>query len=98
MRPSDLFAAFIGSSLTLLLICLIFAQFQTAEVQASRARHAALARSLSLTDLALFTEARYTRHLTQADHHAPFQDHPMALEHFPSGSMVAPPRDWRRFE
>ncbi len=46
---------------------------------------------LGLTDLALFTEARYTRHPTQADRHAAFQDHPMALEHFPSGSMMAPP-------
>ena len=44
-----------------------------------------------LTDLSLFTEARYTRHLTQADRHTPFQDHPFALEHFPSGSLVTPP-------
>jgi hypothetical protein len=46
---------------------------------------------LELTDLALFTEARYTRHITQADRHAAFQDHPMALEHFPSGSLILPP-------
>ncbi|OGR23620.1 MAG: hypothetical protein A2X58_02295 [Nitrospirae bacterium GWC2_56_14] len=46
---------------------------------------------LALTDLALFTEARYTRHPSQADLHAPFQDHPSALEHFPSGSFVPPP-------
>jgi hypothetical protein len=43
-----------------------------------------------LTDPALFTEARYTRHLSQADWHAPFQDHPMAFEHFPSGSLIIP--------
>ncbi|MES9994325.1 MAG: hypothetical protein ABW098_20440 [Candidatus Thiodiazotropha sp.] len=43
-----------------------------------------------LTDPALFTEARYTRHISQADRHAPFQDHPMAFEHFPSGSLVLP--------
>lgn len=46
---------------------------------------------LELTDLSLFTEARYTRHLTQADLHTGFQDHPFAFEHFPSGSLVAPP-------
>lgn len=45
-----------------------------------------------LTDLALFTEARYTRHPSQADRHAPFQDHPLSLEHFPSGSLVPPRR------
>jgi hypothetical protein len=53
---------------------------------------AATVRRLGLTDLALFTEARYTRHPTQADRFAPFQDHPGALEHFPSGSVVGPPR------
>ncbi|NGZ05264.1 MAG: hypothetical protein G8237_02810 [Magnetococcales bacterium] len=47
---------------------------------------------LLLTDLALFTEARYTRHISQADRHTPFQDHPVALEHFPSGSLVSPVR------
>jgi hypothetical protein len=46
---------------------------------------------LQLTDLCLFTEARYTRHPTQADRHAAFQDHPMSLEHFPSGSLLGPP-------
>lgn len=46
---------------------------------------------LGLSDLCLFTEARYSRHLSQADLHSPFQDHPAALEHFPSGSLVAPP-------
>ncbi len=47
---------------------------------------------LGLTDLSLFTEARYTRHPSQADRHSAFQDHPMALEHFPSGSLVIPGR------
>ncbi|WP_411293302.1 hypothetical protein [Thiohalomonas denitrificans] len=51
-----------------------------------------LVRELRLTDLCLFTEARYTRHPSQADLHTPFQDHPLALEHFPSGSLVGPPR------
>jgi hypothetical protein len=54
-------------------------------------RCAALVRQLQLTDLCLFTEARYTRHPSQADLHSPFQDHPLALEHFPSGSLLLPP-------
>lgn len=54
-----------------------------------------LVAELGLTDLALFTEARYTRHLSQADLHSAFQDHPMALEHFPSGSLVLPPAHLR---
>lgn len=55
-------------------------------------RRAALVKQLGLTDLALFTEARYTRHPSQSDRHAAFQDHPFALEHFPSGSVLPPPR------
>ncbi len=55
----------------------------------AKRRH--LVRELQLTDLCLFTEARYTRHLSQADLHSPFQDYPMAFEHFPSGSLVLPP-------
>jgi hypothetical protein len=52
---------------------------------------AEMVRRLELTDLCLFTEASYTRHLSQADLHTPFQDSPMSLEHFPSGSIVMPP-------
>jgi len=51
-----------------------------------------LVRQLGLTDLSLFTEARYTRHPSQADRHAAFQDGPAAREHFPSGSLIGPPR------
>ncbi len=50
-----------------------------------------LARELELTDLAIWTEARYTRHPSQSDRFAPFQDFPSSLEHFPAGSIVAAP-------
>jgi hypothetical protein len=50
-----------------------------------------IAKRLGLSDLCLFTEARYTRHLSQADLHSAFQDYPGALEHFPAGSLVGPP-------
>lgn len=49
-----------------------------------------LATQLSLTDLALWSEARYTRHPSQADLFTPFQDFPGAPEHFPAGSIVGP--------
>ena len=51
-----------------------------------------LAGELELTDLAIWTEARYTRHPSQADHFAPFQDFPSSVEHFPAGSIVPAPR------
>jgi hypothetical protein len=48
---------------------------------------------LGLTDLCLATEARYTRHPAVSDALAPFMDYPRALEHFPTGSFWAPPRE-----
>lgn len=51
-----------------------------------------LVKTLELTDLAIWTEARYTRHPSQADFFTPFQDSPSAFEHFPAGSILAPGR------
>jgi hypothetical protein len=52
---------------------------------------AQIVKVLGLTDLCLFTEARYTRHPSMADLSTPFQDHPMSLEHFPSGALMPVP-------
>ncbi len=60
------------------------------------ARVAAVVGGLELTDLALFTEARYTRHPSQTDLYSAFQDHPASLEHFPLGSLAGPPAALRR--
>jgi hypothetical protein len=51
----------------------------------------ALTQRLGLTDLVLVTEARYLRHLALADRHSAFQDHPLALEHFPAGAVLGAP-------
>jgi len=50
-----------------------------------------LVAALTLTDLCLSTEARYTRHPSVSDPVVPFMDHPGAIEHFPSGSFWSPP-------
>jgi len=55
-----------------------------------------MVRDWQLTDLCLFTEASYTRHLSQADRHTPFQNSPMAFEHFPSGSILLPPESLKK--
>ncbi len=62
---------------------------QKAAVSDQNARKV-LVRQLSLTDLAIWTEARYTRHPSQADLFAAFQDSPAALDHFAAGSILAP--------
>lgn len=55
-----------------------------------------LVKTLGLTDLALTTEARYTRHPSISDPMAPFMDHPGAIEHFPSGSFFRSQPDVRK--
>ena len=81
----------------MLLLGMMFAHahFQRLADAPAIARVAAVAGNLELTDLALFTEARYTRHPSQTDVHSAFQDHPASLEHFPMGSMAGPPA-WLR--
>lgn len=78
-------------SLVMVGLLFIHPRFQRDDYVRGLAKRKHLVRELQLTDLCLFTEARYTRHLSQADLHSPFQDYPMAFEHFPSGSLVLPP-------
>ena len=71
--------------------CFVDAARLRATAGVDEAERTRLVAQLRLTDLALFTEARYTRHPSQADLHSAFQDHPLAFEHFPSGSLHVPP-------
>ena len=90
MRRSDLFLSALALGGVLMLLSALDAGIRSREAAASVASRAQLVQALGLTDLALFTEARYTRNPSLADLHSPFQDHPMALEHFPTGSLVPP--------
>ena len=90
-RGSTLAGWALGLGVFALTLVLLDASRLTAERDAARQPGQALAGSIQLTDPALFTEARYARHASQADRHAAFQDHPMALEHFPAGSLMPPP-------
>ena len=91
MRRSTLFAGLIGCSF----LAAVLLAFHAVSSQDSDARQLAerraMVRALGLTDLCLFTDARYTRNPSLADLHSPFQDYPLAFEHFPSGSLLLPP-------
>ena len=86
-------AAFAG--LALLTLGLVGAGLHAAvtapQAAARMAQSAALVKGARLTDLALFSEARYTRHPSMADLHTAFQDAPMSFEHFPAGVFVPRP-------
>ena len=86
LRPSVVVLALLGGSI--LAFCLVVVQASLSS--RGHAQSVVLVQQLGLSDLCLFTEARYTRHLSMADLHTPFQDHPVSLDHFPSGSLVAP--------
>jgi hypothetical protein len=91
-RNSHRALAFIGLAGGLFLLTFADAAWLRGQRAPGLAGESELAARIELTDLCLFTEARYTRHLSQADLHSAFQDHPVASEHFPSGSLVPPPR------
>lgn len=70
----------------------VWAGLQTSAAEDSLLRsRRSLVKALELTDFALWSEARYTRHPSQADLFTPFQEFPSAPEHFPAGSLLAPP-------
>jgi hypothetical protein len=81
-------------TINLILFCLIFvhASYERRAVRPELNQKKGMVKSLGLTDLCIFTEARYTRHPSMTDLNSPFQDYPFSFEHFPSGSLIMPPR------
>ena len=90
-RRSSLFLAVTFVQAVLLGLCFLHARRAEEAALPGLVRMAATVKALGLTDLCLFTDASYTRHLALADGHAPFQEHPACLEHFPAGSLAGPP-------
>ena len=91
MRKSNLFLIYLIINIILLLLMFTHASLKERADMEFLKEKVEMVKRLELTDLCLFTEANYTRHLSQADLHTPFQDSPMSLEHFPSGSLVPVP-------
>ena len=91
MRKSIIFLLFITICLLLLSGIMLDARRSRERSRGVTADNAEMVHRLLLTDLCLFTEARYTRNPALTDLHSAFQDHPLAMDHFPSGSLVSPP-------
>jgi hypothetical protein len=97
MRRSLFFSCF--SLLTFLLLALLLKNGTSVAATAFSETIPAkrqLVKRLGLTDLAIWSEARYTRHPSQADLFTAFQEYPGAFDHFPAGSIIGPGKPQRK--
>jgi hypothetical protein len=90
-RKSDIFFIVVALGAAAFGLMIAHAHHRNGNAERSLKEKAMLVQRLGLTDLCLFTDARYARHPSMADLHTPFQDSPMAVEHFPSGTVILPP-------
>jgi hypothetical protein len=90
--PGRILLALLGLELAAGLVLAAAGAAERLEARTDPAVEAALAESLQLTDLTLWSAASYCRHPSQADVFAAHGEHPGAPDHFPAGSMVVPPR------
>lgn len=91
-RKSDIFLWFVVANFLALLLLFAHAFFEQIKALPHLTTKIRMVHDYQLTDLSLFTDAGYTRHPSMADLNTAFQDHPLSFEHFPSGSLVIPPR------
>jgi hypothetical protein len=92
MRKSSGYFVFLALLAVAFSAIFLHARYRQAAEKHSLDTMAGMVQNLGLSDLCLFTEASYTRHITQTDLRTPFQELPMSLEHFPSGALMLPPR------
>lgn len=90
-RKSNVFIFCLAANLLILTVLaahgLVISKAGTAFMREERL----LVEEKRLTDICLFTDAPYTRNPSMADIHSCFQDNPMSLDPFPSGSLMTPP-------
>jgi hypothetical protein len=91
VRASGSFFLFIGGCLVLIASLFAVSERRVSETKPLLADLGEVTAVLKLTDMSFSTDARYTRHPSQADLFSAFQDYPGSIEHFPSGSVVGPP-------
>jgi hypothetical protein len=97
LRKSDVFLFSLSAAVCFFALIFVHAHMAKKKGLPALRERIEMVRTLQLTDLCLFTDARYARNPSMADLQTPFQDHPMSLEHFPSGSLVTPPDHLRHY-
>ena len=84
--------AFLAGEIAIAAGLALVGSFRAGRSQTTRAAHRLLVSELGLTDLALWSDASYCRHPSLSVFFSAHADHPSAMEHFPAGAMVPPPR------
>ncbi len=90
-RKSTVFLSYLAATTGVFIFVFVYAALERREDSSFIRERITMAQRYGLTDLCIFTDARYARNPALADLSTPFQDHPGSLEHFPSGSTIAPP-------
>jgi len=91
VRRSSFFFLFIGLGLFIIAGLLIKSEGSVSRFSLATRDLDEITTSLRLTDISFSNDARYTRNPSQTDLFSAFQDYPGSIEHFPSGSVIAPP-------
>lgn len=89
-RESLVFFTLIIVLFAISVFCIIDAKYRIKNENENKVK-IIMARKYYLTDLAIFSDASYLRHITQSDFFAPFQDNPVSFDIFPTSSLVKPP-------
>ena len=90
MRRSTAFFGFIALLLSIASYCAVKSIGTMKKNTKVSFDNAKIMRNFGLTDLCIFTDASYTRHPAISGASAAFQDSPLSMEHFPSGSILNP--------
>ena len=96
MRKSSIYLLYLSINVLFVGLMFVHAAYTRQGATNMLTEKSEMVKELELTDLCLFTDARYTRHPAVADMNSAFQDMPMAFEHFPSGSLMTPPSHLKR--
>jgi len=91
LRKSDILLLAVALQAAVLALLLLHGRGEVDRRLPRIAEEKRMVEAMGLTDLCLFTDARYTRNPAVADRSTPFQDGPMTLDHFPSASILPPP-------
>ncbi len=90
-RKSNVFLLFVSVNVLFFILLFVHARITKERSLPLIREKVLLVERLRLTDLCLFTDARYARNPSVSELNSPFQDSPMSLDHYPSGTIILPP-------